>query len=64
MCGMKDDFMEYMGYRNNILEEIIEEGVNASENGETTYSVDRGDLTDDEVEYIQEELERRIRSRH
>ena len=61
---MKDDFMEYMGYRNNILEEIIEEGVNASENGETTYSVDRGDLTDDEVEYIQEELERRIRSRH
>ena len=61
---MKDDFMKYMGYRNNVLEEIIVEGVSASERGETSYSIDRGDLTDDEIEYIQEELERRIRSRN
>ena len=57
---MNDDFMEFMGYRNMIMEEIIEEGMEAAEDGEEEFSVDRGDLTDDEINYIQSELKRRL----
>ena len=55
------NIVEYMGYRHMVMEEIIERGLKAAENGEEVLSVDRGDLTDEEIEYIQKELERRIK---
>lgn len=53
------DFMDYMGYRNMILEEKIEECVTAVEHGETEITLDRGDLTDEEIDYIYQEVRRR-----
>lgn len=59
---MFDDngFMEFMGYRNMVVEDKIEECLSAARRGETEISIDRGDLTDDEAEYLQEEVQRRI----
>ena len=63
------NIVEYMGYRHMVIHlyyvldldlEIIAFPVLA-ENGEEVLSVDRGDLTDEEIEYIQKELERRIK---
>ncbi len=59
---MFDDngFMEFMGYRNMVVEDKIEECLSAARRGETEISIDRGDLTDDETKYLQEEVKRRI----
>ena len=59
---MFDDngFMEFMGYRNMVVEDKIEECLSAAGRGETEISIDRGDLTDDEAEYLQKEVKRRI----
>jgi hypothetical protein len=54
------DFMEYMGYRNIVIEEKIEECLSAARKGETSVSIDRDDLTDDEVLYLQKEVQRRL----
>ena len=58
---MFDDngFMEFMGYRNMVGEDKIEECLSAARRGETEISIDRGDLTDDEAEYLQKEVKRR-----
>lgn len=55
-------FTEYMGYRNMIIENKIEECLEAARRGETSVTVDRDDITDDEMAYIQKELDRRIQS--
>ena len=55
-----DDFMDFMGYRNMVVEEKIEECLSAVRRGETAISIDRGDLTDEEVQYVQREVHRRI----
>lgn len=55
-----DDFMEFMGYRNMVIEDKIEECLDAARRGETEISIDSGDLTDDEAEYLQREVQRRI----
>ena len=55
-----DDFMEFMGYRNMVVEDKIEECLDAARRGETEISIDRGDLTDSEAEYLQKEVQRRI----
>lgn len=57
-----NDFTEYMGYRNMIIENKIEECLEAARRGETSVTVDRDDITDDEMAYIQKELDRRIQS--
>lgn len=59
---MFDDngFMEFMDYRNMVVEDKIEECLSAARMGETEISIDRGDLTDDEAEYLQKEVKRRI----
>lgn len=57
-----NDFTEYMGYRNLIIENKIEECLEAARRGETSVTVDRDDITDDEMAYIQKELDRRIQS--
>ena len=58
---INDDFMNFMGYRNMVVEDKIEECLAAARRGETEISIDRGDLTDDETEYLQKEVERRIK---
>ena len=55
-----DDFMEFMGYRNMVLEDKIEECLSAARRGEASVSIDRDDLTDDEVAYLQKEVQRRL----
>ncbi len=55
-----DDFMEFIGYRNMVVEGKIEECLSAARRGETSFSIDRGDLTDDEVRYLQKEVTRRL----
>lgn len=58
-----DDFMEYAGYRNMIIEDKIEECLEAAREGAESVSIDRDDLTDEEVEYLREEVLRRISER-
>ena len=58
-----DDYMEFMGYRNMVVEEKIEECLSAARRGETSISIDREDLTDDEVLYLQKEVQRRLGNR-
>ena len=61
MSFPNDDFMNFMGYRNMVVEEKIEECLSAARRGETSISIDRGDLTDDEVKYLQKEITRRLK---
>ncbi len=58
----KDDFMDYMGYRNTVVEEKIEECLSEiRRSGKTEISVDRGDLTGSELEYLYQELDKRLK---
>ncbi len=56
------DFMNFMGFRNSLIEEKIEECLEAARMGETEISIDPGDLTESELEYLQREVQRRIES--
>ena len=60
MSFPNDDFMSFMGYRNMVVEEKIEECLSAARRGETSVSINRDDLTDDEVAYLQKEVQRRL----
>ena len=55
-----DDFFSLMSYRNTVVEDKIEECMAAARRGETEISIDRGDLTDSEAEYLRREVKRRI----
>ena len=57
-----DDFMSFMGYRNMVVEDKIEECLEAARRGEMSVSIDRGDLTDEEAAYLQREVQRRLGS--
>lgn len=57
----KDDFMDYMGYRNTVVEEKIVECLSEIRSGKTEISVDRGDLTDSELEHLYQELDKRLK---
>lgn len=57
----KDDFMDYVGYRNTVVEEKIEECLSEIRSEKTEISVDRGDLTDSELEYLYQELDKRLK---
>lgn len=57
-----DKFMEFAGYRNMIIEQKIEECLSAAKRGESEIIIDRDDLTDDEAEYLQREVMRRIKN--
>ena len=57
-----DSFMNFMGYRNMVVEDKIEECLAAARRGETSVSIDRGDLTDAEVAYVQREVQRKLES--
>ena len=56
----KNDLLNFMVFRNMVVEEKIEECLSAARRGETPVSIDKGDLTDDEVRYLQKEVQRRI----
>lgn len=60
MSFSNDDFMNFMGYRNMVVEEKIEECLSAARRGETAVSIDRGDLTDEEVRYLQDQVSQRL----
>ena len=55
-------FMDYMGYREMVIQEKVEEALAAARRGQTSVSIDRGDLSDDEVKYLEREEKRRIKS--
>ncbi len=57
-----DSFMSFMGYRNMVVEDKIEECLAAARREETSVSIDRGDLTDAEVAYVQKEVQRKLES--
>ena len=63
MSSSKDDFMDFIGYRNMVVEGKIDECLSEIRRGETSVSVDRGDLTDSEVEYLKKEVSKRSRGR-
>ena len=56
----RNGFMDYAGYRYTVVEQKIEECLSAFRRGETSINIDRGDLTDDEVRYLEKEVQRRI----
>lgn len=58
-----DNFMNFMGYRNMVIEDKIEECLSAARCSETEISIDCGTLTDDEAEYLQKEVKHRIGKR-
>lgn len=58
--GNTQDFMDFMGYRNMVLEDRVQECMDAIERGETSIQVDCTDMTSEEQERFQEELRRRI----
>ena len=55
-----DDFVNYMRFRDTLIEEKIEECLSAARRGEHTVSIDPGDLTDAEILYVQKEVRHRI----
>lgn len=52
-----DDFMNYMGFRNMLLEDKIEECLVASRRGKPSVSINRGDLSDEEIRYLKKRSE-------
>ncbi len=63
MSFPNDGFMSFMGYRNMVVEDKIEECLEAARRGETSVSIDRGNLTDEEAAYLQREVQRRLGGR-
>ena len=58
---MMDDFMNFMGCRNMVIEGKIEDFLANVRRGESKISVDCEDLTDDEIEYLQREIQLRLK---
>ncbi len=59
---MDNEFMNFMGYRYMVIEDKIRECMSAAKRGETQIDIERGDLTDAEIEYLRREVQRRIES--
>ena len=55
-----NDWMDYAGYRHMVVSDKIEACLAAARRGETSVTLDRGDLTDAEVRYLQAEVRRRL----
>ena len=50
------DFTDYMGFRNMVIEDEIEHQLG---NGGDDIDIDSGDYTEDEIDYIEEQVRRR-----
>ena len=57
-----NNFMDYMGYRNMIIEGKIKECLEMAKKGAEVISIDIGDLTNDEIKYLEKEVKRRLRN--
>lgn len=57
--GKNDYFINFMGYRNMVLEDKIEECLEARLRNKSSI-VDVGELTDLEIEYIENEVCKRM----
>lgn len=53
-------FVDYMGYRNMIIEAKIEECLRQMHAGEREIIIDPEDLTSDELAYLEREVNRRL----
>ena len=60
MYRQQDDFLNYMAFRDSILEDKIEQCLSAARTGAVSINIDREDLSDVEIRYIQQEVQRRI----
>ena len=60
MYGQQDDFVNYMAFRNSVLENKIEQCLTAAQTGADSIDIDPGDLSDADIRYIQEEVQCRI----
>jgi hypothetical protein len=59
MDPFNDSIMNYAGYRYTVIESKIEECLSAIRKGADSVTIDRGDLTDDEVRYLEKEVQKR-----
>ena len=59
-----NDFMEFMGYRNMVVENKIDECLDALSCGEDLDDLDMGDLTDSEIDYLREKINKRSSGRY
>lgn len=59
---INNNFMDYMGYRNMIIEGKIKECLEMAKKGAEVISIDTGDLTNDEIKYLEKEVKRRLRN--
>ena len=57
-----NNFMDYMGYRNMIIEGKIKACLEMAKKGAEVISIDTGDLTNDEIKYLEKEVKRRLRN--
>ena len=55
-----DEFMDFMGYRESLIEEKVEECLDAARHGATSITVDQGELMDDEFERVEDEVRKRL----
>lgn len=55
-----DEFMEFMGYRESLIEEKVEECLDAARRGETSVTIGQGELTDDEMQRVENEVSKRL----
>ena len=55
-----DSIMDFAGYRYTVVEEKIARCLAAARRGETSVTIDADDLTEEEIRYLKEEVERRL----
>ena len=55
-----DEFMDFMGYRESLIDEKVEECLDAARRGETSVTIDQGELTDDEMQRVENEVSKRL----
>ena len=58
----QDDFINYMAFQDFVLEGKIEKCLSAARNGAHSISIDRANLSDADIQYIQKEVQRRIKN--
>ena len=58
-----DEFMNHMGYRNMIIENKIKDCLVSAQQGETYINKFENDFTNDEIQHIQKEIQRRLKNR-
>lgn len=54
------DFTDYLGYRYIELQRLADICADAVRNGETNVTLDCGDLTEDDLRYLEKEVEHRL----